>query len=77
MSGVERSVRFARHLSECGRTPVVRAGELLRRMGAAAAHTALAEGKRDEAISWVRRALAITPGDARIVEMIRALENAR
>jgi len=41
------------------------------------AHAALAEGKREEAISWVRRALAITPDDARLVEMITTLENAR
>jgi Tfp pilus assembly protein PilF len=38
---------------------------------------ALAEGKRDEALAWFKRALADTPGDTRIADMIRALESGR
>jgi len=41
------------------------------------AHMALVDGKKDEAISWAKRALAITPDDARLAEMIKELENAR
>jgi Tfp pilus assembly protein PilF len=39
------------------------------------AHLALVDGKRDEALSWARRALAIAPNDPKLVEMIKALEN--
>jgi tetratricopeptide (TPR) repeat protein len=41
------------------------------------ARVALTEGNRDEAILWVRRALDIVPGDARLTEMLRRLESGR
>ncbi len=41
------------------------------------ARSAVAEGKRDEAILWVTRALEMVPGDAKLSEMLRWLENAR
>jgi 4-amino-4-deoxy-L-arabinose transferase-like glycosyltransferase len=41
------------------------------------AHLAFVDGNREEALSWAKRALAITPNDARLAEMIKDLENAR
>ena len=41
------------------------------------AQSAIAEGKRDEAILWVQRALAIVPGDANLSEMLTWLESGR
>jgi tetratricopeptide (TPR) repeat protein len=41
------------------------------------AQAALAEGKKDEAIAWVKRALAITPGDTKLAGMLEWLESMR
>jgi tetratricopeptide (TPR) repeat protein len=41
------------------------------------AQSALSEGKRDEAILWVQRALEIVPGDAKLSEMLAWLESSR
>jgi tetratricopeptide (TPR) repeat protein len=41
------------------------------------ARDALAEGSRDEAILWVRRALELSPNDKDLVEWLRALEGER
>jgi len=35
---------------------------------------AMIEGKRDEAILWLKRGLEIAPGDARLTEMLKAIE---
>lgn len=40
------------------------------------AQAAFAEGKRDEAALWVRRALEIAPGDGRLLELLEQLESA-
>jgi len=41
------------------------------------AQAALAEGKKDEAIAWVKRALAITPDDTKLSGMLEWLESMR
>lgn len=41
------------------------------------AQAALAEGNRDAAIAWIRRALEIAPGDAEAAGMLRWLESGR
>lgn len=38
------------------------------------ARDAMAEGRRDEAIMWVRRALEMTPNDGQLIEWLNALE---
>ena len=38
------------------------------------AHLAIVEGKRDEALSWAKRALAIAPSDSMLLEAVKALE---
>jgi tetratricopeptide (TPR) repeat protein len=35
---------------------------------------AMMEGKRDEAILWLKRGLEIAPGDARLTEMLQGIE---